>query len=295
MERKLNPQVYVIISTAKSSHYTQSAIDSFFKSTKLYPKDEVYVINNDNVGLINDPRVSTINNLMPKGFAKNINDMLHLVNGKDVFVLNNDIIFTPNWNEPLLTYNNIISMPTCNQIVTYTSSDGLLSLEYNMTLSQYNSWSSLLDIVEQHKKNVSPLFYETMLMPFYAVRIPANVYSKVGIFDESFGVGGGEDVDYKLRALQKNIATKYYSHSYLLHFGGQSTWVGETHDQTNDRDKFYHTVFEKKWNIDLADICLANRGSYVHVLKKYNVEDLFINQKYSDIIKYVLNNSTVGN
>ena len=86
--------------TLKSSHdYTNYAIDSFFKNTKLNNSDEFLLIDNDDCELnkfSNYKKIKIIKNKFPMSFAKNVNQSINyaLKNKKDLIFLNNDIIFT---------------------------------------------------------------------------------------------------------------------------------------------------------------------------------------------------------
>ena len=47
--------------------------------------------------------------------------------GKDLIVMNNDVIFTPNWSELLGNSEDAITIPSCNQTHTDLGIPGLLS------------------------------------------------------------------------------------------------------------------------------------------------------------------------
>ena len=144
-----------------------------------------------------------------------------------------------------------------------------------------------LDAVKQHKQNTLGRFFDALLIPFYVFRLPASVYKKVGLFDERFGVGGGEDVDYRLRTLFAGISVKYTESSYILHFGGKSTWDGtETITDIDFRNSAYENEFITKWGMDLSNLCLS-RGDVKSVIEKYQLQGLVNEGKFSEIIKRV--------
>ena len=122
-------------------------------------------------------------------------------------------------------------------------------------------------------------------MPFYCFKIPYNILVEVGSFDTSFGNGGGEDVDYRIRATLKGFDVNFLIDSYLLHFHGKSTWDGpETKDQIEDRNKLYIDVFFKKWGNDMTQIFIQ-RKNFESILIKKNLEDLFKKGKFGELIK----------
>jgi O-antigen biosynthesis protein len=279
--------LYAMITTRNSRAYTNIALDTFFKSTRLKSNDEFVLIDNDNecdyqtLGIV-------INNREPKSFAKNCNDMIDRAAGRNCFLLSNDVAFTPRWNEPLTQYSNILSIPSCNQ--THLYSVGNLNLQPSMSIGEYNNqYVELARATNLHKSQNRIGLYERLLMGFYVFMIPAGVYKKVGYFDETFGVGGGEDVDYRLRAIQQDVPVKYLSQSYLLHFAGKSTWDGpEQQQEVNERNKKYFSTFAVKWGEDLANLCLVG-GNAITVIEKYQLHSLIQAQEFSKAIKVVLN------
>lgn len=280
--------LYAMISTRNSRYYTDQAVSSFLKSTKLSTQDEFYLIDNDNEGDYDYGVNVTVNNT-PKSFAANVNDMINRADGRDIFVLSNDVIFTPGWNEPLKQYSNILLLPSCNQTHLYTSSDGTLELKPSMQIDEYRNWYSLIDCAKQHQKNLKQGFFERLLMGFYVFRLPPAIYNTVGFFDEQFGVGGGEDVDYRLRTINLGYEVKYHSQSYLLHFAGKSTWDGpEKAEQTLIRNREYRSKFVEKWGEDLSNLCLVG-GDPGSVIDRYNLYEPINNQKFNLAIKTLLN------
>jgi hypothetical protein len=130
----MTKNLYAMISTKNSRYYTDQAVASFLKSTKLTDNDEFYLIDNDHEGDYDYGVKVSINNT-PKSFAANVNDMIARADGRDVFVLSNDVSFTPNWSEPLKQYSNILLLPSCNQTHLYKSQDGLLDLRPSMHIN----------------------------------------------------------------------------------------------------------------------------------------------------------------
>ena len=278
--------VYAMITSRSSDYYTGPAIDSFLRNTRLGAHDAFYLIDNDAIGSHSDKPIEIIVNTEPQSFAKNINDIIALADLRDVVILNNDVIFTPEWADPLVGYNNAILIPSCNQTHLYAS--GELTLETAMDFGQYNNPYDLYDIVRQHKAAVKPGFYERQIMPFYAVKIPAKIYTTIGVIDETYGRGGGEDVDYRLRAIQAGFSVKYVSQSYLLHFQGKSTWSGaEDAHATRQRDSQYFQRFSEVWGSDLANL-LLNGGNPQPVIEKYQLWSYVQNNDFTGMIKRML-------
>ena len=111
--------------------------------------------------------------------------------------------------------NDCISIPSNNQIFQYESDLGILKLKQTMNLNDFNENYDLLnDIISEHKKKVkSGEKFQTLLMPFFCFKIPLQILKDIGNFDSTFGIGGGEDVDYRIRSELKGYSVNYLTDS----------------------------------------------------------------------------------
>ena len=138
--------------------------------------------------------------------------------------LNNDIIFTKNWFEPLKLDFKSISIPVSNQLFLYHTECKNLILKPTMNFKDFNENYDLLNkIVTKHKERFkSQHQFQTLLMPFFVSKYHIKILCQIGSFDESFGKGGGEDIDYRIRCALKGYEVNFLSDSYLLHIHGKS-------------------------------------------------------------------------
>src|SRR5208283_4901274 len=180
----------------------------------------------------------------PLSFAANVNQTIeHAAKRRaDVVFLNNDLIFSPNWFEPLRVSGPFLLSPLSQNEICYGEADFHCGL--GVDLPDYLGKEQVfLEIVRRHQERVQG-YQHVLRLGFFAVKIPYEVYSVVGRFDESFGVGGGEDTDYCIRCHQLGIELRVAVSSYLLHFTGKSTWRGpETPEETNARNQLYRKRF----------------------------------------------------
>lgn len=263
-----------MVSTTSSVAYTREALKSFFACTQLTQDDTFLLMVNDpqacpDFGGIafGDATMSILRHAAPKSFAANVNIALALAYDRHcgLIFLNNDIIFTPNWLPPLLVRDDAISLPVCNQQYCYQY-DGL-DLQYYMDLGDFAGRQAALDaIAVRHTAAMAAEPYRReALMPFFCFHVPAVVLRRIGWFDDSFGAGGGEDVDYRLRAMQAGFDCVYAQTSYLLHFMGRSTWRGaESQAETDQRNTAYRERLRTKWGKDTAKIFLSGFDSAAH-------------------------------
>lgn len=273
MSRKL----FGMISSKYSLPYTEQALNSFFENTKLSENDRFILIDNDNSYNLdgsskpsedNTFPIELIKNNNPKGFAENGNFFIEqaLELEADLFFLNNDIIFTKDWLSPLEVETDSLLSPLSNREVQYVSSvvvqttSKIMSMfvcANPMQLEQYQgNEAALAAISEAHQKNTQG-YWPVYVAPFFAIKMPLNILKQLGFFDTSFGKAGGEDFDYCLRAYLAGFEVRYALQSYLLHFGGKSSWGGaETVAEQTEREKFFRNRFREKWGAKLHDMIL---------------------------------------
>ena len=286
--------IFAMVTLKSSNFYTSYALKSFFENTQMEVDDEFLLINNDNSEidqLCIYNKISIIKNNKPLSFAENVNQGISkaIKSKKNLIFLNNDIIFTENWFYPLKADTKNISIPVCNQLFPYHSDCGNLRLKVTMSLEDFNENYDLLNkIVIKHKKKYkSNQQFQTSLMPFFCFKIPNKILNDVGYFDESF-VGGGEDIDYRIRCAEKGHEVNFLLNSYLLHFYGKSTWDGyETFDQTEMRNKAYTDVFLKKWGNEMTQVFII-RKDFSNILSEKGLENLFKQGKFGDLIRKLL-------
>lgn len=250
-----------MVTTSASSAYTAVALRSFFANTAFTEDDQFLLIDNDG-GLTPDQgvgaRVEIITNSAPKSFAANANMALFRaaqVSG-NFFFLNNDLVFTPGWLEPLLEDTPALLSPVSNAELPYEWRGHKLGFALN--LEDYNE-RALVEIAAIHRERTKG-YRRVPSFPFFCVKIPPVVYDKLGPLDEGFGRGGAEDRDYAVRALQAGFELLYALPSYVLHFQGKSTWRGpESARETEERNERYLRAFESKWGNALRDLFILGK------------------------------------
>ena len=279
--------LYGMVTLKVTNEYANKAVDSFFKNTILNSDDKFVMVDNDGdfKSNWNNGRISEDNFILNdklESFSYNMNILMRLAikENKDLVFLSNDVIFTPNWSELLITDDMTLSIPSCNQ--THN-----LGIPSSLSMDEFGDRYDILNQISLGVNNEMK-YFQSMLMPFYVLRIPLKILKEVGEYDEMFVVGG-EDIDYRLRCLIKGFNVTY-TPSFLLHFNGKSSWNGvETIEQTKERDYNYKIRFISKWGLDLKDICFINSDP-MRVINKFNLDDLISNGDYNNLILKVINN-----
>lgn len=279
--------LYGMVTLKVTNEYANKAVDSFFSNTILNSDDRFIMVDNDGdfKSNWNNGRISEDNFILNdklESFSYNMNILMRLAikENKDLVFLSNDVIFTPNWSELLVTDDMTLSIPSCNQ--THN-----LGIPSSLSMDEFSDRYDILNQISLQVNNEMK-YFQSMLMPFYVLRIPLKILKEVGEYDEMFVVGG-EDVDYRLRCLIKGFNVTY-TPSFLLHFNGKSSWNGvENIQQTKERDYNYKIRFISKWGLDLKDICFINSDS-MRVINKFRLNDLISNGDYNNLILKVINN-----
>jgi len=282
-----------MVTVKNTNFYTDYAIKSFFKNTALNNDDDFFLIDNDGCEtdkFSNFDKIKIIKNNQPLNFAENVNQIIDIAikNKKNLIFLTNDLVFTKDWVNPIIQNNSSISIPSNNQIFQYQSVCKNLKLKVTMDFKDFNENYELLnDIAHQHKKKFNPnQKFQTLLMPFSCFKIPYDILNQVGYLDNSYGTGGGEDVDYRIRCAIKGHDVNFLIDSYVLHFHGRSTWGIETKKQTEERNKKYTEIFLKKWGKEMTQIFIV-RKDFINILEKKNVKHLFEKGKFGDLIREI--------
>ncbi len=276
-----------MVTTSASHRYTVPAIESFFAHTPRDQIDRFWLIDNNAdfpASVEAWPMVDVIRNPEPRSFARNLNEVLRHAGGADVLFLNNDLIFTPEWLPPVASVERAIVLPTSNQQVQYRQ--GTFDCKSSLDFEDYlGHEAALLQIAEQHRRHTSGS-QRVLIQPYFCVRIPQRVYDAIGLLDESFGIGGGEDVDYSIRARLAGFEVECALGSFVLHFHGKSTWRGgESAAQTEERNRRYIEAFARKWGVDLARLLLVGDPE---VVKTYGLDPLLAAGRFKEAIEIVL-------
>jgi GT2 family glycosyltransferase len=291
--------LFGMITTAASRDYTPVALRSFLASTPAEQCARFILVDNDgDFALPADlpaDRITLIRHTTPQGFAANANLLLAHARelGADLFLLNNDLVFTSGWLEPLLANRRALLSPVSNAEAAHTS--GLFAVSDSMDLADYIGHEAELENIARRHAVARDVYHRITSVAFFCIKIPRAVYEVVGDFDERFGTGG-EDRDYTLRALIAGIPQELALGSYVLHFQGKSTWRGpETAEKQRQRTAFYTAAFEQKWgpalrhafigcdwNLFRSDARLArliDRGEFTRLarhLRSYPAIDAFV-------------------
>lgn len=279
--------IFGMVTTNRSNHYTVLALESFLEHTPIEASDVFYLIDNDcEFELpehLNFAQLRILRNRRPTSFAHNMNTVITraLESNAHVVLLNNDLVFTHNWFKPLTEDNTTIISALSNREVQYSTEDFSIGSTY--TYREYNLNRHLItQLVALHQTRKLGL-HRAIAIPFSATRIPYTVLQRIGFLDESFGKAGAEDLDYCLRAHLEGFAVAFAGDTYLVHFGGKSTWDGvETKTERADRTTRYTEHFTRKWGTLLTEVLIRNNPHIIN--KNPKLREALEQQRHSFIV-----------
>ncbi|MCB9030673.1 MAG: glycosyltransferase family 2 protein [Deltaproteobacteria bacterium] len=265
--------IFGMVTTKKSESYTAPALESFFKNTKLEAKDRFLLIDNDNSyePQASYPQLEIIKNETPQSFATNGNTLIDvaLLESANLFFMNNDLIFTPGWSEPIRNCSDSICTPLSNAEVQYALGVSVVANQNNvstyvtnrhMQLSEYEGHQYDVAAIGAAHARTSKGSLPVLYFPFFCVYIPLSVMQQIGHFDTRFGIAGGEDFDYCLRACLAGTTLSYKLSSWIVHFGGKSTWSAEEQVAKTEREQKLLEEFEKKWGREIFELVLLEKA-----------------------------------
>ena len=187
-----------------------------------------------------------------RGFAGGCNDGLKLASGKYVVFLNNDTLMSEGWLSRLLA--PFEADPSIGMVGPVTNAVGN---EQRIDLPGLNE-ANYAGIAGEYISRVRGVWHDTQRLGFFCLATPRTVTERLGMLDETFGLGFFEDDDYCLRALAAGYKLVVVEDCFVFHKGSQSFkhLDSETYRQLVDRNRTYFTAKHgTEWM--LADVAIA--------------------------------------
>jgi O-antigen biosynthesis protein len=239
----------IIILTHNQLNFTKRCIESIRLHTAS--SYEIIVVDNastdDSIKYLQEQKdIKVLYNNENLGYAKGNNQGLELATGDIILFLNNDVVVTAGWLEPLihtLSSNEKIAMagPVTNNI------SGLQKIPVNYneeTLEGLDSFS--LEHCNQNRQRSK----KVLRLVGFALACKRKVLDEIGPFDEVFGMGNFEDDDLCLRALSKGYELRIVHDSYIHHYGS-ATFKNSSVEYSSLLKK-NHSILNEKWGFNIS-------------------------------------------
>ncbi len=169
------------------------------------------------------------------GFVKNCNNAVFKIaknKNADILLLNSDAIITQGFAEEMIDVLHsqedicAVSPRGNNATVWSVPTDGSLAHRPNKSYSQ---WLKLKEIIPS--KYISPTIHG------FCVLIRRNVIDDIGLFDEAYGRGYGEENDFSMRARKAGWKCAIANHAFVFHHGSRSFGVKNMSDLSSKNSK----------------------------------------------------------
>lgn len=197
-------KVSIIIPVIYRADLAEVCIDSIYKYT-TYPFEVILVWEGDNpeVGKVlkSYKQAKLVHNPTRKGFAGAHNSGLAVATGNYYCFLNSDTVVIPGWLEEMM--NAFANQKVGLVSPTFSEMPGRQVVDYNQG-QQFDYVNDPLSL-----KGVCFLISKIAM-------------DKVGIWDESMGLGGGDDNDMCLRIKNAGYKLVIARRSYIYHYGSAS-------------------------------------------------------------------------
>ena len=259
----------VIIPVYKSPEWVKLCVYSVFKNTDLKLLNKVYLINDCDdeltINCLNNlkdkySKIEIIQNEKNLGFVKTANKGLKKSTADYVLLLNTDCILANN------TIGKLISHIEKNKNI------GLIcpisSNAANLTLDMFDGFSFMQMDKLLEKKFLGQSFSACTVVG-NCLMITRKCIEEVGLLDEAYGTGYGEETDYQFKAMEKGFEAKVAIDTYVFH---KSEVSFGTSKEKQERLKKNRDLFFERWG-----------SQYYALMEEY---------KANDPIKYILDNLT---
>jgi GT2 family glycosyltransferase len=211
-----DPFVSIVMLSWNAPEYTEIAIASIREHTPL-PHEIIIIDNGSGVEttsrLEQIPGIRVIYNAVNTGFAFGCNQGLAAARGTHVVLLNNDVVLTAGWLEPMIEVQRRhptvgCSAPRTNECagfqkldVPYASLDDMPAFAAERAIEQRGRWS-----------------YQSRVIGF-CMCLDRRVVEEIGGLDPAYGTGNCEDDDYCMRIRAAGYEIALCEDSFIHHFG----------------------------------------------------------------------------
>ena len=192
------PLVSIVILTYNNLALTKACLASLLEFTH-YPNYELVLVDNAStdgtIDFLTDfakqhPHVRLVLNQSNMGFAAGNNAGIKAARGDFVVLLNNDTYCTRGWLRDLLRH--LMKDKSLGAVGPVTNNIGN---EARIDVT-YSSMREMAGVARDYTSSHARVLLEVKNVAFFCVAMPRSAIEKVGLLDESFGMGFFEDDDY---------------------------------------------------------------------------------------------------
>lgn len=239
----------IIISYNGLFETTEPCLRSIFEQTD-YPDYEVIVVDNCSADgtqeylkalSAEEHRLKCIFNVENRGFAGGNNDAIKVANGRFLVLLNSDTLVQKGWLQRIVS------------VLAADDSIGLVGPVSNSAGNEQTIFTSgktpeqILDEGALWAKISRGDIIPMERLCFFCVATRRDVIDKIGLLDESYGIGFYEDDDYCIRVKNAGFKLACLEDVFVYHRGSAS--FNKSLQNTKELLKKNKRILENKFNI----------------------------------------------
>ena len=233
----------IVILTHNQVEFTRQCLDSI----RLYTDEPVELIVVDNGStdgtvdyLRSIPGVRLIVNETNRGFPAAANQGMAVATGKQVLLLNNDVVVTTGWLGRMLR-----ALRSDEKVGLVGPRSNYVSGPQQIEVG-YDGIAELDGFAWDWGKAHGGVVIDVSRLVGFCLLIKREVIDAIGLLDEQFGIGNFEDDDYCLRAIGAGYRAAIADDAFVHHYGGR-TFVGAGID-AGALLRENHRRFVEKWS-----------------------------------------------
>jgi GT2 family glycosyltransferase len=223
------PTVSLVIALYNQVQCTKPCLESIARCTPLH---ELILVDNGSTDgtkeLLATVKGTVITNATNLGCAKAWNQGIRASKGDVVGILNNDIVVTPGWLDGLLAFMD----RTGHALVSPAAREGPLDYDLDAYAKDYT------------RRCAGAVRTGDVYAPCMLIR--REVFDRIGLFDEEFIKGGGEDIDFFWR-MKAAGCSMGMTGSVLIHHIGMVTQDAIKKNESKAYVLENLAYFERKW------------------------------------------------
>ena len=221
-----SPEVSIVMPVFNGLDYTRQSIDSLIRYTSI--PYELIVIDNGSIdGTWDYLRklkkggnlicLKVIRNPRNLGFPKACNQGIAQAQGRYIIILNNDVIVTEGWLEGLIRCMEADQrVGLVGPMTNYVSGRQLVQKVPYRTEEEMHRFAK--KYAEEHHGERE----EVERLVAFCLLVKREVFEKIGMFDEQFGIGNFEDDDLCLRARLAGFKAVIARDVFVHHHGSRT-------------------------------------------------------------------------